>query len=489
LPYKLLARRRRDLTSGAAVGITATLVGICLFRAATQSIAHDEALTYQLFISGTWRRAFAYTGNQNHILLVLASKALLAVLPVSELTLRLPVVACAVVYCAAAATLLRRYVADPWLRTAGLAAIALNPYVIDYFCEARGYGMMLAFLLAAMCFLMPRAGETRTARRLLAGGVMMGLALAAVMVSLFPVAGMLAACLAVDALSMGRRKALTRAALVAGAAAAVAVPMIAPQVYRAQRKDYYVGAPSIPAWIASLVKGGWSHTSGRVESLSEVTPAEWIVAGVAAVALIAIVALAIRQLWRWRSATDAERALVWIAIVLVVMAGAAVGAHVVAGVRYPEGRIALYWIPLLLFAAALAVDSAPPRSAWRAGSWVLIAALLANTIAHLPATRYADNRFDAATREAVARIAADRPAADGFVSIGGSWQLEPGLNFYRVVQRLDWMTPVERRTPARGDDYYVLLPEDAGLVDTLGLRVLYRDPVVGTTVAVPREKP
>ena len=75
------------------------------------------------------------------------------------------------------------------------------------------------------------------------------------------------------------------------------------------------------------------------------------------------------------------------------------------------------------------------------------------------------------------------------MSIGGSWQLEPGLNFYRVVQRLDWMAAVERRTPARGDDYYVLLLQDAGLVDALGLRVLYRDPVVGTTVAVPRAKP
>ena len=58
---------------------------------------------------------------------MLASKAVLAVLPVSELTLRLPVVACAMVYCTAAASLLRRYVADPRLRTAGLAAIALTP--------------------------------------------------------------------------------------------------------------------------------------------------------------------------------------------------------------------------------------------------------------------------------------------------------------------------------------------------------------------------
>ena len=70
--------------------------------------------------------------------------------------------------------------------------------------------------------------------------------------------------------------------------------------------------------------------------------------------------------------------------------------------------------------------------------------------------------------------------------IGASRQLGPSLNFYRVKNAYSWMQPVERR-PLVGTtyDYYLLLPQDQGVVTQLGLRPVEKDPLSGTLLAVP----
>jgi hypothetical protein len=487
LVHNFLRRRVSDRATGLIAAVGVAMIAICVCRAAIQPIAHDEAITYLLFIAGPWRRAMAYTGNQNHILLVLVDKLTLLLLPASAFTLRLPVIATAVLYCAAAAALLRRFVAAPWLRVAGFAVLTLNAYVLDYFSEARGYGMMIAFLLAATWRLIPRYGERLATRSALEGGLLIGLAMAAVPVAAFPAAGILAACAVFEAFESGWPRALGRAMLVAAAGAMIATPLLFPQMYHAKRADYYVGARTIAAWIGSLVKAGWSHRSPHVESMAELTASEWIVFAVSIAIVAATIVVAARALWRWQTATDTERGLTWNAIVMAVMAAVAVLAHLVIGIRYPDGRIALYWLPPMILAAILLVSIAS-STGWRYTGGLLIAAMLANTAVHVTATRYADNWFDAANRQAIDTIVRDHASTARPVTIGGSWIFEPALNFYRVTRGLDWMAPVERRPPARGDDYYVLLREDAGFVDTLGLRVLFQDPAVGTTVAVPRAR-
>jgi hypothetical protein len=76
-------------------------------------------------------------------------------------------------------------------------------------------------------------------------------------------------------------------------------------------------------------------------------------------------------------------------------------------------------------------------------------------------------------REPGARRA--RPAA--------SWTLEPSLNFYRRMYRLDWLEPVARGDAAAPADYRVLEADDRPLVEKLRLAVLYQDPVSGATLA------
>ena len=80
---------------------------------------------------------------------------------------------------------------------------------------------------------------------------------------------------------------------------------------------------------------------------------------------------------------------------------------------------------------------------------------------------------------------ADQRASAGQTSVivGGSWQFEPSMNFYRIKNKWDWMQPVERRRPDAPADYYVFLAEHAGLAESLGLRRLFQDPFGGSVLA------
>ncbi|KAF0132096.1 MAG: hypothetical protein FD155_620 [Bacteroidetes bacterium] len=70
----------------------------------------------------------------------------------SELALRFPNVLAFLVYAIAVWLLLKPWKNNPFLYFLGLGMLLLNPYLIDFFSIARGYGLALAFGLMAVYF-------------------------------------------------------------------------------------------------------------------------------------------------------------------------------------------------------------------------------------------------------------------------------------------------------------------------------------------------
>jgi hypothetical protein len=458
---------------------------INVYRAATQSITHDEALTYLLFMRGDLLHVFRYTGNQNHVLQALLSKLVISVLPTNPFTLRLPVLAGATVYCVAVAKISNRLFDNGWVSLVTIALLTLNPYVLDFLSAARGYGLMLGFVLLATYMLLPgvNSGRTRTI-----AGVLLGLAVAATTVSIFPVVGILVACAVYPFLSTRSTAGLKDAMILGVLAVLVAGAPLANQMYHATRGDYYIGAESIPLWFASLVCASVRHLEPSIRTLSELTTGELLgVGGLAAVLAIIVGTAASRM--RPPAVRAREDALIWLVLVMTGMTAVALGVHFVLGLRYPQGRTALYWIPLITLAAMVVFDSARKNLVLRLTGWMVITFVLTIYVSGIQVRSYADWNFDASDEAIMMRIVADHADRLQSVSIGGSWQLEPSVNFYRITRRLDWMLPMERRVPAPGDDYYVLLSRDRIFVDRLGLRVLFADPRSGTTLAVAQTNP
>jgi hypothetical protein len=149
----------------AAIGVL--VVAQSGYRAAHQAIAHDEACTYNWFIAEP-ANVFNYDPN-NHVLATYLEMASVAALGANELTLRLPTLLAALLYAGAVVVFVRIAVPSPAWAIATGALLLLNPLVLDYLTEARGYGLALAFLLSSLDFtllaLLARPGDAAHARR------------------------------------------------------------------------------------------------------------------------------------------------------------------------------------------------------------------------------------------------------------------------------------------------------------------------------------
>jgi len=66
---------------------------VCLYRAITQSVVHDEALTYRFYIGAPVSRIFQFFDANHHFLNTLLMKLSVSVFGVSAWSMRLPALA------------------------------------------------------------------------------------------------------------------------------------------------------------------------------------------------------------------------------------------------------------------------------------------------------------------------------------------------------------------------------------------------------------
>jgi len=503
------------------------LLGLFLvnvYRARTQSITIDEAYTYNQHISKGWISLLTSYDANHHVLNSYLSKLSLAAFGLSEFSLRLPSLALGTLYFAAIFQLSRRVFGSGWFLLLAVAALALNPFVLDHLSAARGYGMALAFWMWALLEMtrylarkgpvaalevheqqpadLPRpslrfAGSCLEAedslRRLYRAALALALGTAANLSLLLPALALGAVFVLLatgDLWLAGKRSEAAREAARARdhlfvPAATVLFAIVVLPLTRAEPSLFYFGAPTLAGTFRSVIElsffprplSGVPVWLGQRFSLAP--PA------LIAAAALAWTAVALRWLRgrRLRALEEIDRFFLLSAGAMLATLMALFAARHAFGVLYPLSRTALYWAPLVtLMALALAEKSRRWRPLWAAGC-LLIAASVALFVLQFSVSRYAEWGFDAGTSRIVSAIRRQPPRARP-VRIVASWELEPSLNFYRQMHQLErqW-EPVDRRTPEEPADYRVLLPRDHALIDKLRLRVLYRDELSGAVLA------
>ena len=118
-------------------------------RAWALSFTHDESLTYILYVHEPFSSILLSreTHANNHPLNTLAMKLAGGTFGPSEIALRGASVVAFFVYVVALVVLLRR-VERRSIRVLGLSLAIANPYVLDFFSLARGYGLALALVFS-----------------------------------------------------------------------------------------------------------------------------------------------------------------------------------------------------------------------------------------------------------------------------------------------------------------------------------------------------
>ena len=481
-PGKIQARRRTShavyyrrsrMRSTLVKILLASLWCVCVYRAVTQSIVHDEALTFELYLARGTRWIFKYYDANNHFLNTLLMRATVWVFGVHEWSMRLPALAGAGLYFAAVYRLCTRTLRTTAGALLATALLTLNPFILDLMVAARGYGLALAFWMWALIWLIEFVGDAaKLGANLAKAGVALLLSVCANLTFLVPAAP-LAGIIVI--LWIRRRTAPgTHARRIAVAILVLCICVLflaAVRVTRELGAFLYVGYPAMWGSLRSLTEVSLAHGW-------PFRYAPWMPYWIDAVAFCFAPAAVVAALIAGAKSRDP---------LLLLISGSALGSavilailHALAGVPYPADRTGLYF--LVLAPLALVGVGDRRRGATLVTAYALAVVATVQFALQFDTRRFLSWEYDADTKQIVARLAQDvrdkRPSA-----VRASWLLESSLNFYRRTWRLVWMREVAREPVAAGADYYILHDSDRAAVRSLGLRKIYQGPISGNVLA------
>jgi len=475
------------------------LFALCAWRAATQAVSHDEALTWLLYLDQPFGTMFGAWQANDHLLHTALAWLSVHAFGSTELALRLPALLGAALCLLALRRLARRACGDGPLHLLALVLLAANPLLLDLLVAARGYGLALALLLWAAIVLLealdagvagaPRPGAWWRASLLLGLCVTANLAFA-------PAAlGLLGAAWLAGPRSPGRLAAL----LLPGAALAAAV--LVPSMVGVTQASFIVGVDRLSLTADTLLQPSLSHhpAAWLPDEHGNLLRAFLLPVGRALAVLLLLLLLVRCPRWLRRGgpADDDERVLALLGGALLLALAGLVVAHHAVGLLYPADRTGLYLLPLALL-PALVLARRGLAGRWRMAAQDTLAVLVAwgvLQLAELQVDRFALWPLDAGARRAFETMEARQqrlPHRDVQLRVAHRF-LAPAMQFYRETRGASWLAPVPTEWDAHDLDLdYLLVPAgDWGDVlagDPERFNVLYEDPVTGVRLAVPKHR-
>jgi hypothetical protein len=511
-----------------------------IYRAATQSIAHDEGVLFEWFLPGGFTQALDVQHGNHHVLHDLLCKLTVSLFGPSQVALRIPALLGGALYFCGVLAMSGLLFGSGFLFLLAVALLSLNPFVLDYLSCARGYSPALGFFVFGLYYLMrflalpeDAASGRQSAGLLHRAGVALGLSVGCNVIMIFPAGALTAVFLGIVLADVLVRQPVQPAAVATPPATAkkerrprkerrqaaavkltrswgfVVVHFALPAVVIGgffsalpkrliELEEGYLGPPSLIEILRPLVRFSLFHSPSGFAGLAGWIPAESLVQAVTTILVPAgLLALVVAGIWiaiRWVRLRSFD-ALAVIDRFLLLMAGTLpLGILLIVISRYafqqpyPEMRTVMYWLPLFSLAALGLVEKMSlAGTGFRYASAALAAllALVAVQFATQFNTRYfAEWTYCAAGKDMMRIVRNEHARAPSSrVRLGATWQLEPVINFYRVSWGMDWTDPVYRDGPNDDYDYYLLTLGDLPLIEQRGLQVLLRDKLSGSALA------
>ena len=432
--------------SSVALCLLALLVlGYCCVRAVYVPFTHDESYSYLHWAQQPLLAIVTYEHGalaNNHLVNTLAMKVM-GMLSDAPLALRTPVlIACAFWLWGAARV--SRLLAGDGLAPFAFALLVCNPFVLDYFAVARGYGFAMAFLVwaidSALRFIDDDMRQSRALK--------LALLTVGAVVSCFPfliaAASLLAAlCLAlacrIRRRELDRRQvaaALLPSIFVFAASALVSAPIL---LRLATQGEFHFGSDA----------GFWKGTVGSIVRNSYYDPSSSDMSGVgivlAAVGLALAVAAFALHARRPEHGGRATRVLL-LALLPLIAGLASTLQSVLLGTPYLYERTAIFFLPMFTLLLIASLASLPSRFAAIAGK-ALLGASAVLLVIHLGRRAQWESMicglWEADVPAMLQALDKERDGKNG-VRLGIDWSYEPSINYYRQRLGHDWLLPVTR---------------------------------------------
>lgn len=434
---------------------------LCFFRAATQSLTHDEAFTYLQFASGPWENWHGPFDANNHVLYTLLERLSVVIFGTSELSIRLPSLFGGLLFSVGSANLIGSLHSKA-VRWFGLLSLLLHPLLLDFSVAARGYSLALASIVWAFAFF--RAKKERTA------GFLLGIGVSANLTTIVPALAMMGAVLVVTR----RLGVMIRCFLLATASAGLICYL---PLQTASRANFYAGFQTFAESIYNLTLLSL-RTNFASQGFIGTTWAS------AALQTIALPIISIGILFGVRHCKDLDR-LVFPLTFAFSLAGLIV-AHSFLGLAYPIDRTGLWLITLFLLAWSNSADC-EPYAIVRKSHILLMCCLCAQFVTQVQMQYFIIWAFDARTKEYASKLevlTTDRPPSS--ISVSASVSQQPALEYYRRTIPILALRPIDRNAsaPLSGYSFYLLSHREAQSSLVGRLKLLARDEELGTVFAM-----
>lgn len=444
----------------ALVAIGVTVLGLAVHRAAVTSFSHDESYSYLHYPQASFMDILlhkeAYTNN--HLLNSLGMKYAWQCFGDSELSLRLPNLFALVIWLSYSVLILRHL--WPPLAVCGLVLLCANPYLLELFTLARGYGLSFGFFLMAQ-FHLARAITAPGLRHLALFHTASVLASLSNFTLLTPyLAGLVLyytapVFMGSSSPQRDRKIHLRGVAMLAGAVLILWSPVkrvMAENAFDFGGKGGFF-ADTVGTWVRSFLPA------------TGIGPELMLGMQVLIVLVVAVPALLLVRNIITKN-TDFLRTHALTLVLVAVLVGTCLGAelqHWLFGVDRLAARFAMFLVPTLVLLVPLQLALVRGRFA-RWGALAVMVVLIGwaapRFVANFGPDHSVEWAYDLRTKEAMATLVADHGtvAKTGeVVRIGNTWLLEPTINYYARSRGLVWLARAHRNGFADDDDYRLVL--------------------------------
>jgi hypothetical protein len=453
-----------------------------VYRAATQSITHDEALTYLWFAQYPWKYLFSVFDANHHVLNTILVKISISLFGLSELTMRLPSLLGGVLYLTSVYRLCNLVFKRSFYLLLAIGLLTLNPFILDFLVAARGYGLALGFLIWSIYHIVEFLSGSATsgskwhilkASLGLALSVSANLAFVYVCAAVALMFGLLFLLQPSPKQNLARRLVVLILGFVFPGAVTATLINIGP-VSHATSDNFYAGSATLSQSVKSILYYSLCHGfSDRVGLLCEPYN-QHQTAGVvftliiaALIAAITVFTIVVRRL---RSSASLSH-LIFLNGSFLTCLAVIVAAHLTFGVLYPRDRTGLFLLPLFAICFCLTAEylhDFRKKSALLLAPvhLVLLLALVQHAI-QFNLEYFAIWRYDTADKQMFLVLLQQKPERAP-IRVGVNGLFLPSIDFYRAMYQTDGLETSDDIGPTSSADYYMLYENDADRLKNAG---------------------
>jgi len=438
-----------------------SIFAVCflIYKATNTSITHDEAITFNRYLSLNPLDIIAYkrSSTNNHILNTLFVKVFNKIFGSSEISIRMPNILSGAVYFLCVFLLIRNL--NNCLVLIGFVLMTCNPFLLDFFALARGYGLAMATMLCSIYCYLQYLKSMNT--RWFSGSLFFA---SLTLFSNFALFNYFFALLAfhviiLPLLSDDLRKEYSikkffRYNWPIFICLLILTAFLYEPIRRLPSPDRIDFGGTVGFWqdtVMTLIDTScytYSPASAYMKLLLEF--------------LIPLILIATLLFWAWGLVKKRKQffsenlSLIFVNLILLLVVLSTVVQHHLLGTPYLTDRFALFLVPLFMLNVVYLFDAIVRVVRWKLLPIFIVlfpaVFLFSYTLNELNVDYYPMWKYDMNDKLVLKELERQNKK----IELRITWLFEPSINFYRNTKGLTWLNEQDRESPKPGADYYYL---------------------------------